>query len=454
MTSALRVIIVALVVAVSLSAQAKRVLFITHSAGFRHDSIVTATEVLRSLSPTELEVTATEDLSSIAADALRAFDAVFFFTSGELPLTSVQKRDLLGFVRSGKGFGGAHSATDTLYTWPEYKELIGATFDGHPWAQRIRIDVEDTANPIVGHLAPGFEIADEIYQHRDFSRNRVRVLMTLDTTSVDLGVPGVNRTDGDFALAWVQPYGQGRVFYTALGHVDETWRDARFQQMLRNALLWLTGQIQAPSDPRPPAQPRIAADSTGIAVGNAATLTPRGLSPGTIFSIFGDNLTPGSEAAAVTPQPPLKLGGAMVLVNGQPVPVFYASRGQINALAPASLTGTSCSDAAGQCVQLEVVGGGAAAAAKRVGLYDRTPGIFVTTANPDGTATIWATGLGAVRQAGSLFETVWRPRVEINGAEVTLLFSGLAPGWSGLYQINVRPVPGVVPPFVVRLRDE
>ena len=193
-------------------------------------------------------MTPTEDLSVISAGGLRDYDAVFFFTSGELALDDAQKAALLAFVRSGKGFGGAHSATDTLYTWPEYKTLIGATFDGHPWVRKVRIDVEEPDNPIVRHLVPGSEIEDEIYQHRDFSRDRLRVLMSLDTSSVDLNAAGVNRTDGDFALAWVQPFGTGRVFYTALGHFEQTWRDPRFQQMLRQALLWLTGQIDAPSE--------------------------------------------------------------------------------------------------------------------------------------------------------------------------------------------------------------
>jgi uncharacterized protein (TIGR03437 family) len=425
-----------------MAAQPKRVLYVTTSAGYRHDSIPTSIEVLQALAPDRLQVTATEDLSTITADGLRAYDAVFFFTSGELALSGDQKTALVEFVRAGKGFGGAHSATDTLYTWPEYKNLIGATFDGHPWVQRVRIDIEDPSHPLVSHLAPGFEIEEEIYQFRDFSRDRLRVLMTLDTSSVDMSAPGINRTDGDFALAWVQPYGQGRVFYTALGHLDTTWRDSRFQQMLRNGLLWLTGQMDAPAAPRPPAQPRIAADSIDNAIANAASFTPRALSPGTIFTVFGDNLTVGSESQALAQQPPRKLAGAVVLVNGAPAPIFYASPHQMNAVAPLTLPGSR--------VEVDVVAPGLPAAAALVSVEERTPGVFATTTNPDGTATIWATGLGAVRSTG---DTLWQPRVEINGTNALLLFSGLAPGWMGLYQVNVRLPAGVTPPFVVRLLD-
>ncbi len=437
-----RIAVLGFLFAALLSAQPKRVLYITLSAGYRHDSIPTSIEVLRGLAPGQLDVTATEDLSAVTAEGLAPFDAVFFFTSGELPLADSQKAALLDYVRSGKGFGGVHSATDTLYTWPEYKNLIGATFDGHPWVQRIRIDVEDPNNPIVNHLAPGFEIMDEIYQFRDFSRSNLRVLMTVDTTSVDVTAPGVNRTDKDFALAWVHPYSRGRVFYTALGHLDSTWRDSRFQEMLRKGLLWLTGQLDAPAEPRLPAQPRIALDAEGIAIANAASFTPRAISPGTIFTVYGENFTPGSVSGTVGAEPPPKLAGAVVEMNGAPVPILYASPGQINAVAPFAIGQGNCSTA-GMCAEIDIVSGGVHSGPASIPVQDRTPGVFAITRNADGTSSIWATGLGSVRAAGMYWQTVWQPTVSVNGSSVPVLFSGLAPGWMGLYQINVQVPQGV-----------
>src|SRR5215831_3427255 len=430
-----RVLVLLCLLAGPLSAQPKRILYLTLSAGFKHDSIPTSIEVMRGLDPSRLQVIATEDTSLINAESLRTFDAVFFFTTGELPLSDAQKGALLDFVRSGKGFGGVHSATDTLYTWPEYAGLIGGTFDGHPWAQRVRIDVEDPTSPIVASLGVGFELDDEIYQFRNFSRDRVRVLMSLDTSSVDVSAPGVNRTDNDFALAWVQPYGQGRVFYAAPGHVDSTWRDARFQDLLRNGLLWITRQIDAPADPRPPVAPRVASDTAGPAIANAAGLTPRALSPGAIFTIFGDHLTPGSSAGTPSPAAPRKLAGATVLVNGNAVPLIYASPGQINAIAPLALAG----DSAG----VEIRAAGLTSDSIRVSVQERTPGVFATTVD-GGTATIWATGFGIPPHT---------PSVEINGQPATITFFGLAPGWTGLYQINVLLPTGVTPPLQVTLRD-
>lgn len=246
----LRPLLFLLICSISSAADApKRVLYLTHSAGFVHGSLPTSCAVMKDLGVRtgEFEVTCSEDLALITADSLRNFDILYFFTSGELALSDQQKADLLAFVRDGKGFGGAHSATDTLYTWPAYGEMIGAVFNGHPWAQEVTVRVEDPDHPIVQSLAPSFRIADEIYQFRDFSRERVHVLLSLDTSSVDLSTTGVARDDGDFPLAWCRDYGKGRVFYTALGHPDEVWLDERFQTLLLNALRWLGGAGEAPA---------------------------------------------------------------------------------------------------------------------------------------------------------------------------------------------------------------
>lgn len=312
-----------LLLAVTLHAAPKRVLYVTHTAGYRHDSIPASQEAMRMVAARSgaLEIVATEDLSRITADALREFDAVFFFTSGELALSDSQKRDLLDFVREGKGFGGAHSATDTLYSWPEYGELIGAYFDGHPWAQEVGVHIEDPDHPSTRGLDHSFRISDEIYQFRGLSRDHVRVLMTLDERTVDLARPDVRGTDGEFPLAWCHLYGNGRVFYTALGHGDETWNDPRFQDMLEGALLWLAGELTADATPRR-ASPVVA-----------------GVRPvGDYIEIYGEGLTSGSTAIAW--EGASRLAGAAVLMDGEPLRVIYASPSQVNAALDGKPLGT------------------------------------------------------------------------------------------------------------------
>jgi type 1 glutamine amidotransferase len=407
-----------------LIAEPKRVLYLTHSAGFRHDCLPVSQQVMADVAARtgKLEITATEDLNAL--NDLPSYSAVVFFTSGELALTDGQKQAFLNFIRNGGGFAGFHSATDTLYTWSEYGELIGGRFDGHPWVQEVHIDIEDPGHPATKHLVPSFSITDEIYQFRDFSRDRVRVLMTLDTSSVDVKATGVNRTDNDFALAWTRLYGSGRVFYTALGHFEDTWRDPRFQQLVEQSLLWITGQVDGEGQPRPAVTPAIAA------IANAASQTPpMTISPGSLVSIYGANLTSGATMAGWSE----RLAGTRVLVNGQAARLLFASPGQINFYVSPTLE--SPVDVTVQVPQSSGVTG-------RPALARSTPGIFAVTPVAGRYMTIWATGLYGIAS----------PRVLVNGQAANVLYSGPAPGFFGLDQINIELPQSAVPPFVYDLQ--
>ena len=218
-----------------------KVLYLTHSAGFKHAVLPLSEQILKQIGERSgaFEVTATQDCALLSRERLKQYEAVVFYTTGELPMSEEQKAAFLDFIKGGKGFVGIHSATDTFYKWPEYGEMIGGYFDNHPWHQEVTIKVEDPKHPATRHFGTSFKLTDEIYQFKDFSRARVKVLLSLDTESVDLNRPGVRRADRDFALAWWRNYGRGRVFYTALGHRAEVWQDARYQQHLLEALRWV-----------------------------------------------------------------------------------------------------------------------------------------------------------------------------------------------------------------------
>ena len=221
------------------------ILYLTQSAGFRHDVLPLSAQILRDLGRQSgaFDVTATDDSSLITRDTLTRYDAVVFFTTGELPMREDQKTALVDFVRSGRGFAGIHSATDTFYDWPEYGALIGAYFDGHPWHQDVTVRVEDARHPAAASLPPSFHLTDEIYQFRNWSRGDVHVVLSVDVASIDVSLPSVHRTDRDFALSWTRTYGRGRVFYTALGHEPAVWRDSRFQQHLLGGIRWAFGDL-------------------------------------------------------------------------------------------------------------------------------------------------------------------------------------------------------------------
>lgn len=105
---------------------ADRILYFICSAGYRHEVIPLSKTVLVQLGRDSgaFEVTATENTSEFSAENLKRYAAVIFYTTGELPLSSVEKASLINFVRLGRGFLGVHSATDTFYTWPDYLDLL------------------------------------------------------------------------------------------------------------------------------------------------------------------------------------------------------------------------------------------------------------------------------------------------------------------------------------------
>ena len=210
---------------------------VTATAGFRHDSIPTARQVMATLAASgrEFSVTATEDLTTLGADTLRNYDVVMFaLTSGELPLGGAQKGALVDFVSSGHGFIGVHSATDTLYEWSDYGRLVGAYFKDHPWTQQGSVVVENPSHPASGGAAAAFSLTEEFYTFQENPRGRVDVLLRLDPVSVG--------ATGDYPLAWAQSFGAGRAYYNALGHFPETWRDARFERLLASAVAWTSGR--------------------------------------------------------------------------------------------------------------------------------------------------------------------------------------------------------------------
>ncbi len=208
---------------------------LTATAGFRHDSIPTARQVMANLAA-DIRVTATEDLRTVTAMNLRDYDVLFFaLTSGELDFDEAQKSAVLEFVDRGGGFVGAHSATNTLYGWSEYGRLIGAVFRDHPWTQPGTVVVENASHPASGGQALPFTILEEFYTFRENPRPRVDVLLRLDAASVGAA--------GDYPLAWARAQGGGRVYYNALGHFASTWTDSTFQRQLTGAIRWVARRI-------------------------------------------------------------------------------------------------------------------------------------------------------------------------------------------------------------------
>lgn len=252
----------------------KKLLLVTDSGGFIHDSVGLAEDILKEVcAKHNIEVTCyrytrnpedkafaayaksfrertgkpveKEHCGRVNAETLKKFDAVLFFTTGN-PLTKEETKDLVEWVKAGGAFSGTHCATDTLYGEPTYGELVGAYFVNHPWHQKIKLKVEDPNHAAGKPFKQGDEITDEIYQFRDspYSREKLHIILSVDNSSIQTsiknkdGVDQIKRADKDFAIAWCHEVGKGRSFYTSLGHRKDVWKDPRFQDHLINGIKW------------------------------------------------------------------------------------------------------------------------------------------------------------------------------------------------------------------------
>lgn len=240
----------------------RRLLFIGQSKGYQHESISTAMVTLYDLGRSSglWDTMLRTDCTAITKKPLKyeaknldAYDAVVFFSDGNLDMDESQKADLLSFIRDdGKGFIGIHSAAITFTGWPEYGKMLGGRFDGHPWGTfDAPLVVEDRGFPGMNHLPARFNLRDEIYQIKDYSRENVRVLMSLDAGRVDVSKKAVHRKDGDFAVAWAREYGKGRVLYNGLGHTREAWDREEFRKMWLDSVRWAMGIVPGDAKPRP-----------------------------------------------------------------------------------------------------------------------------------------------------------------------------------------------------------
>lgn len=245
----------------------KHVLVIGQTKGWEHDSISACmagvfdmgqqSGLWDTMLRTDTELLTKKPLGSRNAKNLTYFDAIVFCsTTGELDMDDSQKADMISFIHDdGKGFVGIHAALDTNYKWPEYGEMIGGWFDQHPWFTfQAPIINEDPSFPAVRHFPHAFVKFDEIYQPMDWSRDKVNVLLSLDPNLLDYSNnPRIHRQDHDFAVAWSKMYGKGRVFYSTLGHTEESWQDPDIRTMYFESIKWVLGMTEGStaSHPRP-----------------------------------------------------------------------------------------------------------------------------------------------------------------------------------------------------------
>lgn len=244
----LRLLTAALVAAGVVTAEAapKKVLVVTATTGFRHSSIATAENVIATLGETSGAYTVVDvvrggpdgkDNAEVAAKMtlakLNEVDAVIFAnTTGDLAIPD--KDGFMKWVEAGHALIGMHSCSDTFHGYRPFIDLLGGEFLTH--GAQVQVDAynQDPTHPATRHLGPIYTVFDEIYEFKSFERAKVHGLLTLDKSPQTLA-------PGDFPVAWSKDVGRGKMFYTSLGHREDVWTSALYQQHILGGIQWALG---------------------------------------------------------------------------------------------------------------------------------------------------------------------------------------------------------------------
>ena len=248
-------------------AKSRRLLIFTLNVGYPgHASIGYANQAVTSMGKGTgaFEATVSQDPEVFQRESLQRFDAVFFnntvgncFTNAEL------RRNLLEFITGGGGLLGVHGTTvaftqwpGAIEDWPEFGFLIGTRGANHKDSdEHVWLKLDDPTHPI-NQVFGGqpFDYRDEFFRPQGtYSRDRVRVLLSIDTSKTDVnkGQPRGNcfRADNDYAVAWVRSYGRGRVFYSTVAHNPYVFYDAKMLQFYLAAIQFALGDLPCPTTP-------------------------------------------------------------------------------------------------------------------------------------------------------------------------------------------------------------
>jgi hypothetical protein len=227
--------------------------------------------------------TITYDAAAITPENLKQYDAIFLdSTTSEFlddpndpAVTQMRRQALLDFVKGGKGLAGVHAATDSYHTsgrptapggpptelkgtWPEFNEMIGGFFKFHwSYPTLIPVKIDDPNSPLTSMFPPrGYDIVDETYTFAQdsFSRKRVHVLTSINYTKMSAEdkakePAATKRTDGDYALSYIQHVGNGRVFYEAHGHDEKIYFSRPFVAHMLAGIQYALGDLKADDSP-------------------------------------------------------------------------------------------------------------------------------------------------------------------------------------------------------------
>jgi len=208
-------------------------------------------------------------------EVLGRFDAVVFNNTGGVLFDDPELREnLIEYVYSGKGFVGIHAAGATFVQWPVYDQfpefgvmLGGYETMGHPWTsyEWININVNEPDHPLnQGFNRSPFDICDEVFQFGPpYSRDYLRVLVSINTDLTDMSetrrIIPERREEKDLALAWIKPFGRGKVYYSSFGDNPHIFWDPRILRQSLASIQFILGDLKASYMPNNKLTPAIVA---------------------------------------------------------------------------------------------------------------------------------------------------------------------------------------------------
>lgn len=235
-------------------AKPRKVLLFYRCEGFRHtDGILWGNKAFELMGQKTgaFSTVESDDMAVFEPQSLAPFDAIVFNNTTALKFENPKHRQaLLDFVKGGKGLVGVHSSTDNFYNWPEGAAMMGALFAGHPWG-RCAVRLDDPQHPLLAAFGgQGFWINEEMYKMREpYSRERLRVLLSMDLGKMTARDTEVGRADKDNPIAWIQEVGKGRMFYCSLGHGGHIFRDTTLLKFYLDGIQYALGDLKADATP-------------------------------------------------------------------------------------------------------------------------------------------------------------------------------------------------------------
>jgi type 1 glutamine amidotransferase/sugar phosphate isomerase/epimerase len=210
------------------------------------------------------EPTFSNDLNLLKYPKIKEFDAVYLNNVCGMVYNDPEVRDgILRFVREGGGIGGHHAVTFAGNNWPEFADMMGGWAGAHH-VEKQTIRIDDPNSPLTKSFgSASFEHIDEFYQFppsSPYSREKQHILLSIDVDKSDRATdsrlcPQCTRPDQDYGLAWIRTYGQGRTYFTPLGHTDIFYTDQRWTQHLLAAIQYILGDLDADATPSAKVKP-------------------------------------------------------------------------------------------------------------------------------------------------------------------------------------------------------